>query len=238
MSAIIRGTPAFMAGGIVLVEHEVALADDGFVEAQMNFACLASSLATNLPRFAQDRPPPLAASTGGVRLPSDTGLPQDLANLRLERNNVFLTKLVTSVEKGIAYLTGVFVGVSAYQQRRITETEQIRGFGGRRRFNLFRLDNGQSAGFTFSRISFEYTAVVRSVSYAAIGQVSEPQISGSIKDIRNRNGFSLPTLPGVRSTPVGAGWRVEQYASLTKTPVGIVTRFVKSAEAVVVTTET
>lgn len=236
MPANIVSTSAFEQGGIVLTGHAVSVADDGFVEANMDFACRENSLARNMALFQPDLPPPLSTIIGGGNLPG-ANLPQDLANLRLERGTVFLLGVETTIFAGIANLKARYVGVSAYQKRRVAEVEEIRGFGGRRKFNLFRRDTGASAGFTFGRISFEYTAVVRSVAWAAIGSTSEPDIKGEIKDIRNRNGFTLSTSSNIRAVGVGTGYKVEQYTSLSKTPVGIVTRYAKTAEAVPVTTE-
>ena len=113
----------------------------------------------------------------------------------------------------------------------------MRGFGGRRKYNLYRIDTGESAGFTYGRFGFDYTAIVRTTSWAAIGSVTEPNIVGEIRDIRNETGVTLQTSSQVYAIPVSDGWKIEQISALTKTPVGIVTRYVKSAEAMVVSDE-
>jgi hypothetical protein len=218
MSFIIRSNPDFNNGGLVLQAHTTRVAEDGFVEISMNFACLATALPRNLFRFRMEQPPPVA-------------LPADAAALPLETNNVYLNSLDTTTDKGIAYLRAVYVGASLDQKRNVSIKESQRSYSGQ--------GVGTSTGtgpllgrflgtFNFTE-TFDYTSESLTVNYCAIGRASRPTLTPQIKNIRNRQN-NIVTAGPVRASG-GDTFRKETVVDFSEVSVGPVKRYTMTASA-------
>jgi hypothetical protein len=217
MSFIIRSNPDFNNGGLVLQAHTTRVAEDGFVEIGMNFACLATALQRNLFRFRMELPPPVA-------------LPADAAALPLETNNVYLNSLDTTTDKGIGYLRAVYVGSSLDQRRNVSIKESQRSYSG----TGTGAAQGNTTGtpflgtFGFTE-TFDYTAQSLSVVWSSMGSSSNPRLAPAIKNIRNRS----RDIARTDNVIVFAGdtFKVDVITDLTITPVGPVKRYALTATA-------
>jgi hypothetical protein len=178
----------------------------------MQFACLGTPqvVARNVRLFLPDSPPPVA-------------LPPDVASLRLETGTVYLSEARPTTSNGICYIDATYVGSSADQARRVTETWTTRSFSGTILGEL--VIAGIKIPTIYGSISFDYTAVARSVSWTVVGAQGDVSLDAEPVSIRNRNETSLGTPSVVKR---GKGFMVQQVPSIATDKVGRVTRITKT----------
>jgi len=212
MPATVISTTEFANGGLALLSHNSTVEGDGIVQVAMQFACLGTPqvVATNMRRFIPDAPPPVA-------------LPASVSSLRLETGTVYLLDARNSIANGICYIDASYVGSSADQARRVTETWTTRSFSGTilGQLNL----SGTSIATIFGTIAFDYTAVARTVNWTVIGAQGDVPLDARPVNIRNRNETRLGTA---NVTKRGIGYMVEQVPSISTEKVGRVTRITKT----------
>jgi hypothetical protein len=210
MAYTIRSTASFAAGNLALLGHDFTVADDGLVSARFNFACLESAAARNLPRFVPNAVPPVA-------------LPANMTGLRLETGNVYLADTTSRIANGICYIDATYAGSNADQGRRVSENWVSRSFSG--------TIIGQSRAVgnpivLYALITFDYTAIERTVAWTAIEAKGEPRLESSAVNIRNVRETRANTATNVRK--LGKGYMLQQTPSLQVERVGIVTRYRKT----------
>jgi len=212
MAAKIVSTPSFAGGALVQVAHNTAVADDGLVQVAIQYACLGTPqvVAANMRRFLPDAPPPLP-------------LPPDLAALRLEGGTVYLTESRPTVLNGICYIDATYVGSSADQARRVTETWTTRSFSGEI-LGAVQLNTGTIPAI-YGTISFDYTGVSRTVSWTFVEAQVDVALQARPLNIRNRREVSFGTANVIKR---GVGYMVEQVPSISTAKVGRVTRVTKT----------
>ena len=212
MPATVISSAAFASGSLVLLSHNATAASDGLVQVQMQFACFGTPqvVARNVRLFLPDSPPPVA-------------LPPDVASLRLETGTVYLSEARPTTSNGICYIDATYVGSSADQARRVTETWTTRSFSGTILGEL--VIAGIKIPTIYGSISFDYTAVARSVSWTVVGAQGDVSLDAEPVSIRNRNETSLGTPSVVKR---GKGFMVQQVPSIATDKVGRVTRITKT----------
>jgi len=212
MPATVISSSAFASGSLVLVSHSATVASDGLVQVQMQLACLGTPqvVARNMRLFLPDSPPPVA-------------LPTDVASLRLETGTVYLSEARPTTSNGICYIDASYVGSSGDQARRVTETWTTRSFSGTILGEL--VIAGTKIPTIYGSISFDYTAVARTVSWTVIGAQGDVTLDARPVNIRNSNETRLGT-PNV--TKRGKGFMVQQVPSISTEKVGRVTRITKT----------
>jgi len=220
MSAIIRANPSFAAGDLVLQAHQTRVAEDGFVQVSMDFACLATALQRQAARFRMEEPPPVP-------------LPADAAALPLETGNVYLNEIESTAEKGIGYIRVLYVGASLDQKRRPTQVLAQRSFSGRSRFSQT-IIRGPIAGTRniILPIIFDYTAESLTVAWSAIGEAPSPPLEPKITDVRNiQGGADLVTRTDRYIVP-GPFYKLKLLVDMSVTPFGPVKRYIKTVTAI------
>jgi len=216
----IRSTTDFSAGQLVLTSHATSVAADGFVEVRMDFACLATSLRTNLARFRMENSLPVA-------------LPQDVAALPLETGTLYLNSLTSSTSVGIGYIQTVYVGCSLDQKKRPVQVLAQRSFSGLQQFRQ-QITSGATAGARtiVLPIQFDYTAESLTVAWSAIQDTPAPILTPKITDVRNiEGGADIVQSNNTSASPVGQAYKVKFIEDSTITPVGPVKRYVKTVTA-------
>jgi len=210
MAYTIRSTASFAAGNLALLGHDFSVADDGLVSARFNFACLESAAARNLPRFVPNAVPPVP-------------LPADMTGLRLETGSVYLTDTSSRIANGICYIDATYAGSNADQGRRVTENWVSRSFSGTIIGRSRAIGNPT---VLYGTITFDYTAIERSVSWTAIEAAGEIKIESEAVNIRNL----VETRANVATGPtkLGKGYMLQQTPSLQTEKVGRVTRYRKT----------
>lgn len=212
MPSTIRSSADFSAGRLALLGHDFTVADDGLVSARFRFACLGTNsvVASNIRRFVPDSVPPVA-------------LPADMTALRLETGNIYLSDATSRIERGICYIDANYVGSNADQQRRVTENWVSRTFSGTI------IGRSQAVGnptVLYAVISFDYTAIERSVAWTAIAAAGEPALESKAVNIRNYTETRVNTA--TNPTKLGKGYMLQQNPSLQTDKVGRVTRYRKT----------
>jgi hypothetical protein len=225
MSAIIRANPSFAAGDLVLQAHQTRVAEDGFVQVSMDFACLATALQRQAARFRMEQPPPVP-------------LPADAAALPLESGAVYLNEIESTAEKGIGYLRVLYVGVSLDQKRRFTRAEVARSFSGSASFG-FRSVNNQApqASATFfvpGTISFDYQTEALSARWSSLSPNDKgPTLSPKLVAITNvSTNVVAPVGPGIVRAGTRANFGLKIQSESQAVPVGPVYRFNRTATMV------
>jgi len=212
MPATVISSPSFASGSLVLLSHNATAASDGLVQVQMQFACLGTPqvVARNVRLFLPDSPPPVA-------------LTPDVASLRLETGPVYLSEARPTTSNGICYIDATYVGSSADQARRVTETWVRHSFNGTilGELNI----NGTKIPTIYGSIAFDYTAVARTVSWTVVGAQGDVALEAEPVNIRNRKEAIIGT-PGVAKR--GKGYMVQQVPSISTDKVGRVTRITKT----------
>jgi hypothetical protein len=222
MPSTIVSTPQFASGGLILSRHNASVADDGLVQVQMHFACRGTPqiVASNMRRFIPDAPPPMP-------------LPSTVSALRLQTGTVYLTEAHPHISNGICYIDAKYVGSSADQAPRITEAWTARTFNGeilgRRLAN-----NGNLLAVVFGTVSFDYTAVARSVRWTVVGDVVTQRgaLQGDIPlgsnlvpvDLRNLRIVQLD----LNAVQLGTGYMDDEVFSVSTEKIGRVTRITKT----------
>jgi len=221
MPATIHSNAAFGAGGLVLQSHETRVAEDGFVEIAMNFACLATALDRQAANFRMESPPPVP-------------LPADAAALSLQSGTVYLSAIETTAERGIGYLKALYVGVNLDQRRRITFAQVARSFSGTADF-VFRNRADNRLFPVRSTITFDYTAERKSARWSSLSLNDKgPTLVPKILDKANENIDLTPPGGGTRGFDIVSfkrNLREKIVEESTATPVGPVYRFSKTAVA-------
>jgi hypothetical protein len=220
MSAIIRSNPSFAAGNLVLQAHQTRVAEDGFVQVSMDFACLATALQRQAARFRMEEPPPVP-------------LPADAAALPLESGAVYLNEIESTAEKGIGYLRVIYVGVSLDQKRRVARSEVARSFSGSATFR-YRSTTSNASFSVPGTVAFDYQAEALSARWSSLsandkGPTLDPKIIGT-----SGGGVAVnpPVGPGIVSAGVSANFKVTIKIESQSAPVGPVYRFAKTATAI------
>jgi hypothetical protein len=227
MPSLIRSNSAFAAGDLVLQSHNFSVADDGFVSARFNFACLGTPqvVARNMRLFEPDAPLPIT-------------LPNDLAALPLETRQVYCLNTDSHIASGICYIVAEYVGSSANQSRRIEETWTSRTFTGEILASLGFFSAGATTGI-LGVVSFDYMAVSRSVKWTTIAAGGDVALSAAPTNIRNLRetlntgstefvGIGGGGSFGGSVFRLGPGYMVQPLVSLRATKVGRVTRLEKT----------
>jgi len=220
MSAIIRANPSFAAGDLVLQAHQTRVAEDGFVQVSMDFACLATALQRQAARFRMEEPPPVP-------------LPADAAALPLESGAVYLNEIESTAEKGIGYLRVLYVGVSLDQKRRVARAEVARSFSGSATFN-FRSTVTNTNFSVPGNIAFDYQAEALSARWSSLSQNDNgPTLKPKIIDVTDRiRDVNPPVGPGIVSTGISVNFKIKTKIESQSVPVGPVYRFSKTATAI------
>ena len=212
MPATVISTTDFANGGLALLSHHSTVEGDGLVQVTMQFACLGTPqvVATNMRRFIPDAPPPVA-------------LPASVSSLRLETGTVYLLDARNSIANGICYIDASYVGSSADQARRVTETWTTRSFSG---VTLGQINiNGTTIPTVFGTIAFDYTAVARTVNWTVIGAQGDVPLDARPVNIRNRS-ETVTDRPNIFK--LGIGYMVKQVPSISTEKIGRVTRITKT----------
>ena len=216
MPVVIRSNSEFSAGQLVLQSHTTRVSEDGFVQVTMNFACLASALQTNLALFRMEAPPPVP-------------LPADARALPLETGNVYLNEINSTAEKGIGYISVLYVGSSLDQKRNVSISEGQRSYSGRGVAAAFSSQPYVALGtFGFTE-TFDYTSETFTVEWSAIERKDEPTLTPIIKKIRNRKNSIIATSNVIVNA--SRTEKTELIESLSVNPVGPVKRYSKSVQA-------
>lgn len=214
MPATVRSSTSFAAGDLALLAHDFAVADDGFVQARFDFACLGTNtiVARNIARFTQDSRPPVT-------------LPANMAALRLETGTVYLSDKTSRISNGICYITATYVGSSADQARRVTESWTTRTFSGNILGEYYVA--GIAIATIWGSISFDYSAVSRTVRWTVIGAQGDVSLNAEPVNKRNRKESEL-AAGGLTVLKRGKGFMTEQVPSIQTEKIGRVTRIQKT----------
>jgi hypothetical protein len=155
MPTTIISNAQFAAGNLVLLQHSLRVAENGFVSAPMSFACLATEavMSRNLALFKPNALPPVV-------------LPDNIKATPLINNAVYLADYQSRAEVGICYIDANYVGISALGMVQRSQQEEVRSFGGIFKYPLDLGGNTAVVEIT-ANISFDYVATTLSASYCS-----------------------------------------------------------------------